>query len=364
MALSIKTRFRIRVLTVVTAVCALIGAITQWRSIDNVTPAIGGALVVGLIGASVCYFEMALQDRLRRMSLAAALALRLIAYLAIVLMVGKLVRLVTGLPYETSSSDIWGTLALTFGFNFLFVLRRQFGTTNLIALVTGRYRQPQQEERAVLFLDLAGSTGTAERLGDVRFHAFLDTLFTDMTDAILDRGGEIYRYIGDEVIVTWQVPSLLKSARRRHDVLDCFFAIRDALAANRSRYEATFGTSPHFRGALHVGPLVVGEMGDFKREIVLLGDLMNTTSRIESLCRDLGKDYLVSAAAHDLLAGGGMEDLHFEDLGPVRIRGKRISIHLFAASDKPTATSTLAEAAKTYPTTAETSGVTTPEKVD
>lgn len=332
-----KTRFRLRVIVAVTAICALIGAVRHWYSIDDLTPAVIGAVVIGLIGAGICSFEIALHAWLRRMSLGAAMVCRVIAYFATLIVVVRLVRFATGVPYQPSSGDIWGTLAMSLGFNFIFVLRRQFGTNNLIALITGRYGRPRQEERAVLFLDLAASTSIAERLGDVRFHSFLDTVFTDLTDAILDRGGEIYRYVGDEVIVTWRVQSLRKSEQRRQNVLGCYFAIRDTLAANKPRYEATYGTAPHFRAALHVGQLVVGEMGDFKREIVLLGDLMNTTSRIEALCRNLGRDYLVSKAACDLLAGDDRGELYFEDLGQVRIRGKRESIHLFSVTDRPPA---------------------------
>lgn len=48
-------------------------------------------------------------------------------------------------------------------------------------------------------------------------------------------------------------------------------------------------------GAIHAGALVSGEMGDWKREIVMLGDTMNTTARIENVCRTKHWDYIASA---------------------------------------------------------------------
>ncbi|WP_044220009.1 hypothetical protein [Chitinophaga pinensis] len=54
-----------------------------------------------------------------------------------------------------------------------------------------------------MFLDLNSSTTIAETLGDKRYHAFLKDIFTDITNPILDKKGEIYQYVSDEVIVAW-----------------------------------------------------------------------------------------------------------------------------------------------------------------
>jgi adenylate cyclase len=107
------------------------------------------------------------------------------------------------------------------------------------------------------------------------------------------------------------------------------FAIEDALARRRNEYLARYGTVPKFRAALHAGPLVVGEMGDVKREIVLLGDTMNTGARIENVCRVTGHDYIASAPAMpklDALPPG----VHAQSLGPVELRGKENVLELFA----------------------------------
>src|SRR5262249_51717082 len=146
----------------------------------------------------------------------------------------------------------------------------------LLALITGRYHRPRAEDRIVLFMDLRGSTELAERLGDERFHRFLNQVFFDLTDPILEAGGEIYRYVGDEVIVTWAVGRGAKDAA----CLVCWFDIVAALARRRDAYLRDYAAEPRLRAAIHAGPLIVGEMGDVKREIVMLGDTMNTASRI------------------------------------------------------------------------------------
>src|SRR5262249_57420304 len=76
-----------------------------------------------------------------------------------------------------------------------------FGT--LKNLLTGRYVQPKREQRVFLLIDMKDSTGTAERLGPVLFHELLNDFFRDIADAALECEAEIYKYVGDEAILTW-----------------------------------------------------------------------------------------------------------------------------------------------------------------
>src|SRR5262249_10575673 len=152
-------------------------------------------------------------------------------------------------------------------------ISRLLGPRNMLSFVTGHYYRPRAEHRIVLFADLIGSTKLGEQLGDKKFHEFLNQVFWDMTEPVLEAGGEIDRYIGDEIVVSWLLPEDAPTAdATRKAAIACIFAIEDALNARAERYRARFGTVPRFRAALHAGPLVVGEMGDVKREIVLLGD--------------------------------------------------------------------------------------------
>lgn len=212
--------------------------------------------------------------------------------------------------------------AVSFLFNFVFTLRTMLGPSTLLALVTGRYHAPHSEERTVLFLDVQGSTPLAERLGDHDFHRFLNAVFHDVTDPVLETGGEIYRYVGDEVIVTWP-------RGKGGESVACLFAIDAALRARAGDYQRAFGAASRVRGALHAGTLIVGEMGDVKREIVMLGDTMNTTSRIEGACRTTGCDYIASADALRSVVPMPL-GIHAASLGKLPLHGKEEEIELFA----------------------------------
>ena len=103
------------------------------------------------------------------------------------------------------------------------------------------------------------------------------------------------------------------------------------LAARRAHYLREFGAQPQLRGAIHAGALIIGEMGEWKREIVMLGDTMNTTARIEDVCRAKHCDYIASAAVLDRIATLP-PGVRAQSLGSVALPGKKDSISLFALS--------------------------------
>jgi adenylate cyclase len=176
-----------------------------------------------------------------------------------------------------------------------------------------------------MFLDVVGSTHLAERLGDIEFLNFLNFVFYDLTDPVLETGGEIYRYVGDEMIISWPLLQGVRDAA----CIACLFAMDATLARRGPDYVRRFGAAPRLRAALHAGPLIVGEMGDVKREIVLLGDTMNTTARIEEACRTTGHDYISSGAVVHALASLP-PGVRAENLGVIQLRGKAGSLELFA----------------------------------
>jgi adenylate cyclase len=265
----------------------------------------------------------------RRWPLAGVLALRGSLYIAAILAGLKIAAvLVPALggprPADTGlARDVTFSIAVSLVANIANVVRRLVGPT-LPALAVGRYRQAREEARAVLFLDLRGSTALAERLGNQRFLQFLDRVIFSATEQILEAGGEIYRYVGDEIIVTWPI----RDDRIDGAALACKIAIDGAIAGQAQTWLRDFGAVPEFRGGLHAGTLVVSELGDIRREIVLLGDTMNTAARIVDLCRELKHAYLASDAAVSLTTVP--DGLAAVSMGRVILRGKTEGIELFA----------------------------------
>ena len=211
---------------------------------------------------------------------------------------------------------------------FLMVMLRNasqlVGERTFRDIVRGRYHRPRREERFFLFVDIVGSTPVAERLGPLAVNRYLSRVFEVTSDPVDAHYGEVYQYVGDEIVVTWTVPEGCTEARP----LACLFAIQAALAAAAPEFKREFGVVPEIRAALHAGEVVTSEIGGSRRAIVFHGDVMNTTSRIENATRTLGQNFLVSEDALARLEGA--ERYAPEDLGPQQLRGREALMRVHA----------------------------------
>jgi adenylate cyclase len=197
------------------------------------------------------------------------------------------------------------------------------GYRTFMALLLGRYRRPYAERRFFLFVDVVGSTAIAERLGALEAHRFLASVFSAVAEPIELCRGEIYQYVGDEIVITWVEADGAGNAR----ALRCFFAMRAALDADANRFVQRFGVQPQLRAALHLGEVIAGEVGQVRRAIVFHGDVMNTTGRLEQATREVGCLFIASAEA--LASLGSLPDIRIHDLGALALRGRVEPIHAF-----------------------------------
>ena len=220
-------------------------------------------------------------------------------------------------------------VALTFVgsmlFGAIYELVRLVGGRVLVNVMLGRYRRPTREERVLLFLDLAGSTTLAEKMGELRVQDLLTRFFYDIDPAIVGHGGEVHAYVGDEVIVTWPV-----AAKPQSSPVDCFFAIQDRVAALAGHYRREFGLVPEFRAGVHAGPVVISECGDSRRQVAYFGDTVNVAARLQAHCKEAGRPLLVSGALVRLLPADN--DLAIDALGPIQLRGRAAPIEIFAVT--------------------------------
>jgi adenylate cyclase len=196
---------------------------------------IRGALTGLLIGATVtsliAFFLEAPGSRLARASFMVTVVVRSLIYLLIFLAAITIGDLLVpnhppARPVNISRDDVLFCFAVTFVLSFLFEMNSLLGQNVLLSFVTGRYR-PRVEQRVFLIMGMKHSTAAAERLGEVGFHRLLNRLVTDLSGPIVLRGGQIHKYVGDELIATWPLARGLKDATC---VRACFAALARLVA--------------------------------------------------------------------------------------------------------------------------------------
>jgi len=224
-------------------------------------------------------------------------------------------------PYPLKSALVWAFIVMFT--QWMLQINNKFGHRTFGDILRGRYHTPKAEKRIFMFLDLDGSTQVAEQLGNQRYHGLLRDFFGDITDPIIDNKGNIYQYVGDEVVVAWDYGD---GSQRQHCV-KCFFDIKAVIAQKAETYHKRYGWVPSFKAGFHSGEVVAGEVGIVKRDITYSGDVLNTTARILGKCSELKEEILVSSELLSLLNLSPRYQSRL--LGNLSLRGKEreVSIH-------------------------------------
>jgi adenylate cyclase len=257
--------------------------------------------------------------RLRRLPLPAYLGLKIAFYLVVILGGLSLLPALHITDAERFAATFRASLVfsviMAVGTNVVIEIGMLLGFGTLRNLFTGRYVQPRRELRAFLLIDMRDSTGLAERLGAVPFHELLNDFFRDVSEAALECGAEIHKYVGDEAILTWTQNSVADG-----DCLRCPFIAAELIEGRRAHYLARYGAVPAFRASLHYGEIVAGEIGDVRREIAYVGDTLNSAARLLEAAKEMGRSVL---ASEDLLGQAALPDgVTAEKLPMLSVRGR------------------------------------------
>ena len=304
-----------------------------------------GSLAITLVGLLVGTLEVLYLDRLfARQSFTRKILYKTLLYLGILLIVTLLtypiaasLELGVGLfdpqvwdklfryliSFTHLSTDLQLAVALVISL-FYAEISENIGHGILINFFTGKYHRPLEEKRIFLFLDMKSSTTIAEQLGHVRYFELLKEYYDDLSNAVVEHSGEIYQYVGDEIVVSWTYPTGL----RNHNCIRCFFAMKEALQKQADRYRRKYGLAPTFKAGIHGGEVTTGEIGAIKKEIIFTGDVLNATARIQALCNTYGVDLLISADLLKELDFGSAYETR--PLGQIELRGKKEYLELFA----------------------------------
>ena len=200
--------------------------------------------------------------------------------------------------------------------SFINQVNKKYGPGVLVPLLLGRYRKPKEEERIFMFMDLKSSTSTAEKLGHLKYSSFIRDCFIDINDVLYPFCAQVYQYVGDEIVVMWPESEGL----RNHSCIRFYFACKKQFQDRAGYYVANYGFVPVFKAGLHMGKVTAVEIGEIKKDIAYHGDTLNTSARIQSVCNEYNKDFLVSEYLIEKI--GIDQSMKFESLGMVLLKGK------------------------------------------
>ena len=304
------------------------------------------AFSMGLfLGLSFGIFELFLPEniarRLKKLPFLVLIVTKASIYTILVFLVTAILGLISGLIQGKLNEELWqGFLSMGHIITiimtvvcytiiiFFLQISRIMGSGVLLRFLSGKYHKPVEEERIFMFLDIKSSTSMAEKLGHKKFYALLNSFFRLITEPVLLTRAEIYQYVGDEIVLTWNTEYGFRDA----NCLKIFYLIKKTIEKNRENFRNEFGMVPDFKAAVHYGKAIVGLIGDLKREFVFNGDVLNTTARMQELCNQYKQDLIISRKLLTKLKFP--ENLEQEYLGKVHLKGKENEIHLYGIHQK------------------------------
>jgi adenylate cyclase len=171
----------------------------------------------------------------------------------------------------------------------------------------------------ILIADIRDFTSLSERMPPRQVVRVLNRYFTEMVEECMEHGGMIDKFIGDAMMVVFGAPvrqppeqSALHAARAALGMLGRLDGLNRSLIADGL---------PALRigMGIHTGEAIAGNIGAPQRlDYTLIGDVVNTVARIESVCKEVGADILVSEATRLLLG----ERARVGEARVVQLKGK------------------------------------------
>ena len=196
----------------------------------------------------------------------------------------------------------------------------------------------RRETVAVLFVDIVGFTRMAENMPPESVVTLLREFHERMAAQIFACGGTVEKYIGDEIFAVFgllkaevdDAANALRCANRMLEALDVWNDDR----ARRGEPALSIGIG------LNYGPAVMGDVGsDQGLSFTVIGDTVNTASRLQGLTRDLKTPLVVADAIVSNVNGAQSFELktllaRLQDHGEQALKGRSGAVRIWTRADR------------------------------
>ena len=184
--------------------------------------------------------------------------------------------------------------------------------------------QSKVAEATILFVDIESFTAIGESLAPQVLIETLNDYFAEATKPIESHGGTICQFQGDAILASFNLPT----EHSEH----AYNAVAAAIEIQQRLSQRTFGHGTRLRAriGINTGTVVGGLVGSPDRlGYTIHGDDVNLAARLEQLNKKHGTRIIVSQRTRDL---AGPSRFSFQQIGDVTVRGKSVSVTIYAVS--------------------------------
>ena len=185
----------------------------------------------------------------------------------------------------------------------------------------------ERESVALIMTDLRGFTTMSEEMDSTQLVAQLNEYLSVMVDDIFSRRGSVDKFVGDAILAVW---GHVKSEGPAHDAtlaVEAALLMRESLKRLNADWQKRGLRTFEMGCGVNFGEVIFGNIGSARKmEPTVIGDAVNTTSRLEGLTKDYGRDLLLGETAADLV-----EDTYrLQFVDRVTMKGKTKPVRIYS----------------------------------
>ena len=177
-----------------------------------------------------------------------------------------------------------------------------------------------------MFVDVRSFTEISERLAPTEVVRFLNTLLDALSRHVIANEGTLDKFIGDSIMAFWNAP--VDVADHAGKAVRAALGMRETLTRLNESDAFGFGTKQKvgIGVGIHTGLACVGNMGaETHFNYSAVGDAVNIAARIESVCKDVGFDILISETT-----AKSAGDCALLEAGALALKGKSTRTRVYA----------------------------------
>lgn len=182
----------------------------------------------------------------------------------------------------------------------------------------------RSKDVVVFFSDIRGFTAFSEKRSPEEVVEMLNEYFGVMVKIINSHGGVVDKFIGDAIMAVWGAPR--SSDKDAHKAVRACLEMRKALEELNEKRIARDQPAINIGMGLHAGTAISGTIGsDERMEYTVIGNTVNTASRIEASTKAFGADLLVTDTVIDQVGS----DFRVELAGAAEVKGRSEAIKMY-----------------------------------